>query len=94
MPQEITDAMLVRVATDSALKYMGRLGMEYKSSAFTGYLDATRTALEVERDSYYVLKEALSIAMRDASEHEDPSLYVMRLRAQIDRLRTRLGITE
>ncbi len=49
---------------------------------------------DVERAAFDALKEALSIAMRDASEHEDPSLYVMQLRAILDRLRTRLGINQ
>ena len=49
---------------------------------------------DVERAAFDALKEAIAIAMRDASEHEDPSLYVMQLRAILDRLRTRLGINQ
>lgn len=95
MSQEVTDAMLDRQSKILAEDYV--LDREDGGQASTwarsdGFRDSTRVALEVERACYYVLKEALSIAMRDASEHEDPSLYVMQLRAIIDRLRTRLGI--
>jgi hypothetical protein len=92
MTQEITDAML-----DEQAEHLTSLFAMAGYGTFTQdperiYRNVTRTALEVERACYYVLKEARSIAMRDASEHEDPSLYVMQLRAIIDRLRTRLGI--
>ena len=88
MSQEITNAMLVRVATDSALKYMGRLGMEYKSSAFTGYLDATRTALEVERESLRILKK-IRTQFPDTGQGY---LLEIEMDNHIQVLRTRLGI--
>jgi len=89
MSQEITDAMLQARAIASASERYDKI---MERDLWLAWKESHLAALEVERACYYTLKEALSIAMRDASEHEDPSLYVMQLRAIIDRLRTRLGI--
>ena len=70
-------------------------GFVYNEAYYNAFSFATRTALEVERDAYLAIKEALSIALRDyPDEAGDESLYVTQLRAIGYRLRTRLGITE
>lgn len=71
MSQEITDAML-----DEQTEHLTSLFAMAGYGTFTQapervFCNVTRAALEVERACYYTLKEALSIAMRDASEHED-----------------------
>lgn len=88
MPQEITDAMLDEQASTTAwTEYAMYSGMD--EHWVNGYETATRAALEVERESLRYLEEA-----KEALESNDVWGHCAGIAGHINRLRTRLGITE
>jgi uncharacterized protein YwqG len=89
MTQEITDAML-----DEQAEHLTSLFAMAGYGTFTQdperiYRNVTRTALEVERESLRYLEEA-----KEALESNDVWGHCAGIAGHINRLRTRLGITE
>lgn len=72
--------------------YLSRKGWVH-TDASEAFRNATRAALEVDRESLRLLEEAHTIAVRDNNEAEDPSEYGESLLRHITTLRKRLGLT-